>query len=68
MTTEQKIVATIRAGHKINTAGQVFEVLGSMKARSGYKYICRTATGAKVTLDRADVLQAQRDGDATVTA
>lgn len=63
-----QIVTTIRTGHKIITDADTFEVVGSMKARSGYKYICRTSNGRTVSLGREDVLQAQRDGDARVAA
>lgn len=62
------IVTTIRTGHKIKTADDTFEVVGNMKFRSGYKYVCRNSRGQRITLDRDDVIAAQRDGDATVTA
>lgn len=61
------IVARIHVGHKIITEDNVFEVLGSMSIRKNYKYICKDSSGNKVTLDREDVLQAQRDGDAKVS-
>jgi hypothetical protein len=61
------IIATIRPGYRITTAAAVFTVAGSMKTRSGYKYICTDAAGRKISIDRADLIQAQRDGDATVT-
>jgi len=62
------IITTIRPGYIIKTADCAFQVLGSMKMRSGYKYICKTDSGKKVTIDRDDLLEAQRDGSATVCA
>jgi len=61
------IVAKIYVGHKIIVGAKEFAVIGNMKSRSGYKYICLDDSGKKVSLDREDVLQAQRDGEATVS-
>lgn len=64
-----QIVATIRPGHRIVTETQTFEVYGSLKTRSGYKYlVVDAATKRKFSLDRDDVLQAQREGTAKVVA
>ena len=60
------IISTIRAGYRIQTEAGIFTVLGSTKMRSGYKYIVKSADGRKACLDREDVLQAQREGSATV--
>lgn len=60
------IVTTIRAGHSIVTEGGTFLVKGSQKFRSGQKYICTDSRGRTVSLDREDVLQAQREGLATI--
>lgn len=62
------IVACIYVGHRIVTEDQTFTVIGTLKTRKGYKYICRDAAGRKVSLDRQDVLQAQREGTARVEA
>ena len=61
------IIATIRAGYTITTDAGTFLVHGSIKARSGQKYVCTDAAGKRVSIDRADLLQAQREGSATVT-
>jgi hypothetical protein len=64
-----QIVATIRPGHRIVTEDRTFEVYGSLKSRSGYKYlVIDTSTKQKLSLGREDVLQAQREGSAMVTA
>ena len=63
-----QIVAKIYTGHKIVTENETFEVIGSMKMRKGYKYICRKENGQKCTLDREDILQAQREGHTLITA
>lgn len=65
---EMQIVATIRAGHIIETTGNRFTVVGNMKVRGRYLYVCADQSGRKVSLGRDDVLQAQRDGDAVVVA
>ncbi len=64
-----RIVSQIRIGHRIKTDAATYTVLGSMKMRGGYCYIARDeATGRKISIRRDDLLQAQRDGDATITA
>lgn len=63
---EMQIVTTIRVGYIISTDQGDFEVLGSRKFRSGQKYICKAPSGATVSLDREDVLEAQRDGSAII--
>ena len=63
------VVSTIRPGHKIITAGKTFEVVGSMKLRGRYLYKAIDAQSRRiVSLSRDDVLEAQRDGSATVSA
>lgn len=57
-----QIVATIRTGHIIETADNRFSVIGNMKVRGRYVYVCRDKGGRKVSLGRDDVLQAQREG------
>lgn len=59
-------ITTIRSGYLIKTSDMDLEVVGSMKMRSGYKYICKTKAGKKVSIDRNDLIEAQRDGSATI--
>ena len=61
------IVSTIYAGHIIKTANDTFTVMGSMKLRGRYLYVCNNSAGRRISISRDDVLQAQRDGDAVVT-
>jgi hypothetical protein len=63
-----QIVARIYVGHKIVTEDETFEVIDNIKKRSGYKYICRRQNGQTCTLDRQDVIQAQKEGHTFVTA
>ncbi len=63
-----QIVSTIRPGHTIRTEDNAYLVLGSMQMRGRYSYTARDQSGRKVSLSREDVLQAQREGSATVTA
>lgn len=63
-----QIVRTIRNGYRIKTETDTFVVAGSMKMRSGYKYICKTDDGRTITIDREDILEAQMDGSAIVLA
>lgn len=61
-----QIVATIRPGYTIKTEVGNYLVCASQKFRTGYKYICKDATGRKVSIDREDVLQGQREGVVSV--
>jgi len=63
-----QIVSTIRAGHTIRTEDNTYLVIGTMQMRGRYSYTARDKSGRKVSLNREDVLQAQREGAATVTA
>lgn len=63
-----QIVATIRPGHIIRTNDDEYTVRGNMSVRGRYLYVCTNKAGRKVSLGRDDVLQAQRDGDASVVA
>lgn len=63
-----QIVSTIRNGYRIKTETDTFVVAGSMKIRGSYKYICKTDDGRTISIDRRDVLEAQRDGSAVVLA
>lgn len=60
------LITTIRPGYIIKTATEEFVVTGSMKMRSGYKYVCKTKAGKKITIDREDLIAAQKDGSAVV--
>ncbi len=60
------IIAKIYTGYKIKTENDDMKVIGSMKSRSGYKYICHNSKGEKVCVDRNDLLAAQKNGEATV--
>ncbi len=62
------LITTIRPGYIIKTAQGDFEVTGSMKMRSGYKYICKNKAGKKISIDRADLIDAQKEGSAKVIA
>lgn len=63
-----QIVSTIRAGHTIRTENNAYLVIGTMQMRGRYSYTARDKSGRKVSLNREDILQAQREGAATVTA
>lgn len=64
-----QIVTTIRTGHRIVTEGRTFEVTGSLKMRGRYLYrVIDLTTRQPLALSREDVLQAQREGTAKVTA
>lgn len=60
------IISTIRPGYRIQTTDDVYTVGHALKVRSGYKYVCTNKSGRRVSLDRNDVLEAQRDGSAVV--
>lgn len=60
------VVSTICIGHRIQVGVETYTVRGSMNVRSGYKYVCTTKTGKKVTIDRVDLLTAQAEGEARV--
>ena len=62
------LITTIRPGYIIKTAEGDFEVTGAMKMRSGYKYICKNKAGKKISIDRADLIEAQKDGSAKVVS
>jgi hypothetical protein len=63
-----QLISTIRNGYRIITESATFEVYGSLKMRSGYKYlVTNIANGRKSSIDRSDLLQAQREGAARVT-
>lgn len=63
-----QIVSTIRKGHRIKTQDNVLTVLGSSKLRGGYYYIVADKHDKRFSISRDEVLEAQRDGSATVVA
>lgn len=60
------IVSRIYVGHIIVTDDDEYTVTGTMQVRSRYKYIVKNRNGTTLTLDREDILQAQKEGSATV--
>lgn len=62
------IVSKIFVGHRIQVASEIYTVSGSLKMRSGYKYVCTTASGKKISIDRLDLIEAQKDGSAKILA
>jgi len=61
------VVATIHIGHRIITEAATFEVVGNLKMRGRYLYKVRnTQTGRINSIEREDLLEAQRDGSAKV--
>lgn len=65
---DMQIVSTIRKGHRIKTQDNVLTVLGSSKLRGGYYYIVADKHDKRFSISRDEVLEAQRDGSATVVA
>ena len=63
------IVSTIYTGYRIVTEAATFEVVGQMKLRGRYLYKVRNIqTGRINSIERSDLLEAQRDGSAKVVA
>ena len=64
-----QIVATIRKGHVIRTQQNDWLVVGTSNIRGTYRYSVMDRKNSKrASLVREDVLQAQRDGIASVVS
>lgn len=61
------IIARIYKGYKIETETATFEVVDSFSIRGVQKYTVKDVkTGARNTIRRDDLLQAQKEGSARV--
>lgn len=62
-------VDRIFIGYKIQTEETTYEVLGNYSIRGKYKYITKDLkNGKQVTIDRDDLIQAQKEGSAKIIA
>ncbi len=62
------IVARVHIGHVIETDSDAFTVIGFSKIRGRHRYTVRNRAGARQSIARDDLLQAQREGAARVVA
>jgi hypothetical protein len=61
-------VDKIFAGYKIQTETATYEVLGSLSIRGRYAYTVKDVkNGKKLSISREDLMQAQKEGSATIT-
>ena len=62
------IVSRVHIGHVIRTESDAFTVVGFSNLRGRYRYTVKDATGARHSISRDDLMQAQREGSAHVVA
>lgn len=63
------LVTTIRKGYKVVTGNTGYVVIGSRSLRGTYYYIlARAFDGKKFSMERKFLIEAQKNGDAKVTA
>ena len=63
-----KVVATIRCGHRITCGSDVYDVIGARKLRGTYFYIVRDCHQQTFSMRRELVLSGLLSGEIRVTA